>query len=207
MSSSDTDPGLARGLPQLDSTRQDGQTVHPEFVFVEHLPIDGLLKRICRAKSFVLGIGSLGSPEPKLARSIVNELATRCATKSDRRAIVVSFEEESPLVMEPLLKGSPFDEAVWIGYGQSKADTKAWHAQLGDLLRWKQEFGLIVLNFGDANSPQTLRIGRLCDGVGLHLFNSVSSRESIRAMKSLQKESLPIIGAWSVGIADRKLAA
>jgi len=174
---------------------------------VEHLPIDGLLKRMHRSKSFVLGIGSIGKADPQLVRSIVNELVTRCSMKTDRKAILVSIVAPGSVVTQSPLSNGNYQEAIWTYYGHAKADTKTWHAQLGALPRWKQEFGLIVLDLGDASAPPMPRIGRLCDGVVLQLFNSNSSRETIRALKSLQSESLPFLGAWSVGINARRLAA
>ncbi len=174
---------------------------------ISHLPIDGILKRLHRSKSFVLGIGSIGLSDPSLVRSIVIDLVKRCSSKTDRKALLVTTRQVGSEDAEVPIESDLYQEAAWTFFGESKADTKAWHAQLGALPRWKQEFGLIVVDLGDTSSPQMLRIGRLCDGIGVQLFNSTNSRETIRALASFQKEKLPILGVWSVGTTSRKLAA
>ncbi len=233
MSSLETDSSLERWLPRLHQYQeainsvpqnvQDSDAVSTEsdceMLLAEqknvaqpssniaHLPIDGIIKRIQRSKSFVLGIGSVGLSDLRLVRSIMIELVSRCSSKTDRKAILMSLGQPDPSIENVPSENGNLQQAFWTLFGESKAELKAWHAQLGTLPRWKQEFGLIVLDLGDASSPQMPRIGRLCDGVVLQLFHDIGSRATIRALKSVQKENLPMLGAWSVGLDLRKFAA
>ncbi len=174
---------------------------------IAHLPIDGIVKRIQRSKSFVLGIGSIGLSDPRLVRSILIELVSRCSTRIDKKAILVTLGQSDPDLEGVQAENCNFQRAFWTFFGKSKADLKAWHAQLGALPRWKQEFGLIVMDLGDVSSQEMPKIGRLCDGVVLQIFNSIGSQETIRALKSFQKENLHVLGAWSVGLDTRKSVA
>ncbi len=190
---------MSSGLPQ--------KLGESEQTPISYLPIDGILKRIQRTKSFVLGVGSIGLCDPMLVRSIAIDLAKRCSVKSGRKALVVTTCSAGESTQPAAIAGDDYHEATWTLPGESKADTKAWTAQLGALPRWKQEFGLIVVELGDSSSPQMLRIGRLCDGIGVQLLHSATSRETIRALTSLQNEKLSILGVWTVGLATRKSAA
>ena len=178
---------------------------------VVHLPIDPILKRLQRVKSFVLGVGSIGGDDFSLKQSIVRSLVSRCSEKTERKAILVSIEPTNRLNLNDVEIGAKaandgYQTAVWTALSDDKSDSKSWHTQLGDLPRWKQEFGLIVFDLGNVASPQMLRVGRLCDGIVVQLHNPNDSRVTIQAMKSLTQENLPILGAWSVGLSYQKLA-
>ena len=172
-----------------------------------HLPMDGILKSINRSKSFVLGIGSVGDPDPLLVRSIVVDLVARCCAKTDRNAILVTVRPPNDLSSIDVPMCDLVREVRWSYFGQSKMETKSWHAQLAELPRWKQEFGLIVFDLGDVCYPIMPRIGRLCDGIVVQLLNPSNSRETIQALKLLQKDRLAILGAWSVELSSQGFAA
>ena len=100
-----------------------------------------------------------------------------------------------------------FREVDWTYFGDSKAETKAWHNQLSALPKWKKEFGLIVFDLGDVRLPTMPRIGRLCDGVVVQLLDAANSRDTIQALKGLQKDRLKILGVWSVELNAGNIAA
>ena len=175
---------------------------------VLHLPIDGILKKIKVLKPCVLGIGTVGRSETQWSRQVVRDAVSRCCDKTGRNAILVSvrpsgFSDTS----ENEHQISTFREVSWTYFGDSKAETKAWHAQLSELPKWKKEFGLIVFDLGDVRLPTMPRIGRLCDGIVVQLLNAANSRETIQALKGLQKDRLKILGVWSVELNARSNAA
>lgn len=174
---------------------------------VVHLPIDGILKRIQRSKSFVLGVGTVGDSDPLLVRSVVSELITRCCGKTNRNAILVTVRTPNDITSADFPSCGLYHEARWSYFDQTKTETRAWHAQLSELPRWKQEFGLIVFDLGDVGFPLMPRIGRLCDGIVVQLLDPSNSRETIQALKRLQKDRLTILGAWSVDLCLQHFAA
>ena len=175
---------------------------------IVHLPIDGILKRVKSAKSFVLGIATMGEPESDLSRQIVADIVARCCDKTGRNAICVTIRPSGFLNTSDL--GEPnenFHRVRWSYFGESKTETKAWHLQLAELPKWKKEFGLIVFDLGNLSSPMLPRMGRLCDGIVVQLLDSSNSRATIQALKSLQNDRLKILGAWSVELNSREMAA
>jgi len=166
---------------------------------VLHLPIDGILKRIKGLKPFVLGIGTVGNCETQWPREVVRDAVTRCCDKTGRNAILVSVRPFGHSnTSESDCSSEYFREVSWSYFGDSKAETKAWHSQLADLPKWKKEFGLIVFDLGDVRFPIMPRIGRLCDGIVVQLLHAANSRDTIQALKTLQKDRLKILGVWSV---------
>ena len=174
---------------------------------IVHLPIDGILKRIKGLKSYVLGIGTVGESDPSLVRTVVTDLVVRCCSKIDRKAILITVRPPQNLKLIDSVGNALAREARWSFFGDTKAEKKAWHGQLAELPRWKQEFGLIVFDLGDVCFPRMTRIGRLCDGIVVQLLNPSNPRETIQAFKLLQKNRLPILGAWSVELNSRDIAA
>lgn len=172
-----------------------------------HLPIDGILNRITKTKSFVLGIGTVGNSEASVVRSLVTDIVDRCCGKTQRKAILVTIRPNNSPRPEEMLQPASFRETLWSYMGNSQSETKLWHAQLAELPLWKKDFGLIVLDLGDVRLPMMPRVGRLCDGIVVQMLNPSNARESIQALKMLQKEQLPILGAWSVDFSARELAA
>ena len=210
MSLSDHDSHLARWLPQLEVYRaaMDAAPIaEPTLSQIVHLPIDGILKRIKRSKSYVLGIGTVGDSDPSLVRSVVTDLVVRSCSKIDRNAILITVRPPQVLNPNDSLGNALVHEARWFYFGNTKAEMTAWHTQLAELPRWKQEFGLIVFDLGDVCFPRMPQIGRLCDGIVVQLLNPSNSRETIQALKSLQKNRLTILGAWSVELSARNIAA
>lgn len=172
-----------------------------------HLPIDGILNRITKVKSFVLGIGTVGNSEASVVRSLVTDLVVRCCGKTQRKAILVTIRPTDSPIPEAKHPPTSFRETVWSYMGNSQLETKLWHSQLAELPRWKKDFGLIVLDLGDVRLPMMPRAGRLCDGIVVQMLNPSNARESIQALRLLQKERLPLLGAWSVDFSARELAA
>jgi len=175
---------------------------------VLHLPIDGILKRIKGLKPFVLGIGTVGNSGTQWTREVVRDAVTRCRDKTGRNSILVSVRPSSHSnTSENDSSSGCFREVSWSYFGDSKAETKAWHAQLSDLPKWKKEFGLIVFDLGDVRFPIMPRIGRLCDGIVVQLLHAANSRDTIHALKTLQQDRLKILGVWSVELNARSIAA
>ena len=228
MSSHEQDSYLQRWLPQLEIYRvamgespmavvpamtnepKIALRIHPDTQAPSqtvHLPIDGILNRITKAKSFVLGIGTVGNIDASVVRSLVTDIVDRCCGKTQRKAILVTVRPADSTRVEEMHQPAAFREAHWTYHCNSKSETKLWHSQLAELPHWKKDFGLIVLDLGDVRLPMMPRVGRLCDGIVVQMLNPSNTRESIQALKSLQKERLPILGAWSVDFSERELAA
>jgi len=174
---------------------------------VVHLPTDGILKRIKGSKSYVLGIGTVGESDPSLVRSVVTDLVVRCCSKIDRKAILITVRPPQNLNVNDSVGNDLAREARWSFFADTKAEKKAWYAQLAELPRWKKEFGLIVFDLGDVCFPRMTQIGRLCDGIVVQLLNPSNPCKTIQAFKLLQKNRLPILGAWSVELNSRDIAA
>jgi hypothetical protein len=175
---------------------------------VVHLPVDGILKRLKGLKSFVLGIGTVGASETLWNRQVVRDAVIRCCDKTGRNAILVTVRPAGNyIVNDKVTSTDRFREVCWSYFGDSKAETKAWHAQLADLPKWKKEFGLIVFDLGDVGFPVMPRIGRLCDRIVVQLLSQTNSRDTIQALKALQKDRLKILGVWSVELNGHRLAA
>ncbi len=174
---------------------------------VLHLPVDGILNRISKAQSFVLGIGTVGDADPTLVRSVITGTVARCSEKARRNAILITVRPPNDLCSHERVENVNFREARWSYFADANAGTKSWHAQLADLPRWKQEFGLIVFDLGATCLPMMPRIGRLCDGIVVQMLDPSNSRETIQALKSLRKNRLTILGAWSVELNSRNIAA
>jgi len=211
MSSSDHDSQLERWLPQLEVYRATMDAAQKDSALplsqIVHLPIDGILNRIKLSKPYVLGIGTVGESDPLLVRTVVTDLVARCCSKIDRNAILITVRSPGELNTHDPVGKTSVREARWFYIGDPKAERKAWHAQLAELPRWKQEFGLIVFDLGDVCFPKMPQIGRLCDGIVVQLLNPSNSRETIQALKSLQNNRLTILGAWSVESIARGVAA
>lgn len=231
MSSPEPDSQLAQWLPRLEAYRKAIATApsaetklaiseipvesidtHPlpietETTCIVHLPIDGILKQIKKAKSFVLGIGSVGESDPTLVRTVVTDLVARCCRKIDRNGILITVRTTQHILLNDSFRNVLVREASWSYFGDTKVDMKAWHSQLAVLPGWKQEYPLIVFDLGDIRFPMMPRIGRLCDGIVVQMLNPSDSRETIQALKSLQKDRLKILGAWSVELSKRNQAA
>jgi hypothetical protein len=194
--------GEESSLPSRDS---ENSVALPQVV---HLPIDGILKKLKGLKSFVLGIGTVGKSETQWSRQVVRDTVSRCCEKTGRNAVLVSIRSpEHSKNGETDFQSDMFREVCWTYFGDSKADTKAWHAQLSDLPKWKKEFGLIIFDLGDVRLPTMPRIGRLCDGIVVQLLNAANSRDTIQALKGLQKNRLKILGVWSVELNAGSIAA
>ncbi len=197
---------VAMASPAEELQQANGPTALPVSQIV-HLPVDGILKRINRSKSFVLGVGAVGNSDPLLVRSVVSEIVTRCCGKTNRNAILVTVRTPNDATSANIPSCGLYREARWSYFGQTKTETRAWHGQLAELPRWKQEFGLIVFDLGDVGFPLMPRIGRLCDGVVVQLLDPSNSRETIQALRRLQKDRLTILGAWSVDLCLQRFAA
>lgn len=190
------------------STLSHGSESRAALPQVLHLPIDGILKKIKGLKPFVLGIGTVGKSETQWSRHVVRDAVNRCCDKTGRNAILVSVRPSGDSdSSENASHSDAFREVGWTYFGDSKAETKAWHTQLADLPKWKKEFGLIVFDLGDVRLPTMPRIGRLCDGIVVQLLNAANSRDTIQALKGLQKDRLKILGVWSVELNARSNAA
>jgi hypothetical protein len=175
---------------------------------VLHLPIDGILRKLKGLKPFVLGIGTVGKSETQWSRQVVRDAVNRCCDKTGRNAVLVSVRPSGYSdTSESASQSDRFRVVDWTYFGDSKAETKAWHAQLSDLPKWKKEFGLIVFDLGDVRLPTMPRIGRLCDGIVVQLLNAANSRDTIQALRGLQKDRLKILGVWSVELNARSIAA
>ncbi len=174
---------------------------------VVHLPIDGILNRINKAPSFVLGIGTVGDADPYLVRSVISGTVARCSEKAHRNAMLITVRPLNELQLHDWNGNGLFHVAKWSYFEETKVGTKLWHTQLADLPRWKQEFGLIVFDLGAVDLPMMPRIGRLCDGIVVQMFDPPNSRQTIQALKSLQKNRLTIFGVWSVESNSRYTAA
>jgi hypothetical protein len=226
MSSQEHDSHLQRWLPQLEIYRMAmGESpmaavpaitneprmalrIHPDTLGDStKLPIAGILNRITKAKSFVLGIGTVGNIDASVVRSLVADIVDRCCGKTQRKAILVTVRPADSPRAEKMHQSASFREVHWNYLANSKLETKLWHSQLAELPLWKKDFGLIVLDLGDVRLPMMPRVGRLCDGIVVQMLNPSNTRESIQALRSLQKERLPILGAWSVDFSVRELAA
>ena len=182
-------------------------SLHHASPQIVHLPIDGILNRIKKAKRFVLGIGTVGAVDGSVVRNLVTDIVDRCCDKTQRKAILVTIRPAEDGRPKVLREKASFTEVQWSYMGNSKPETKLWHSQLAQLPLWKKEFGLIVFDLGDVCLPMMPRVGRLCDGIVVQMLNPSNTRESIQALRSLQKERLPILGAWSVDFSVRELAA
>ncbi len=230
MSSSDRDTHLAGWLPQLAVYRaaMDSAPIAepklPEFSIqtyvaeqtsiaalplsqIIHSPMDGILKSIKGSKPFVLGIGTVGESDPSLVRSVVTDLVVRCCSKIDRNAILITVRPPHDLNANDSVGNVLVREARWSYFADTKAEMKTWETQLAELPRWKQEFGLIVFDLGDVCFPKMPQIGRLCDGIVVQLLNASNSRQTIQALRSLQKNRMTILGAWSVELGAQDIAA
>ena len=174
---------------------------------VIHLPIDGILNSIKKTKSFVLGIGTVGDFDPRLVRSVIKDTVARFSEKSDRNTILITIRPPNDVCDRHPNGSVNFCEASWSYFEETSAGTKSWHAQLAELPRWKQEFGLIVFDLGDVCLPMMPRIGRLCDGIAVQMLDPTDSRETIQALKLLQKNRLTILGAWSIELNSQNRAA
>ena len=194
------------GSRHSTSNETDFGTI-PKFpgLLTIHTPIDGILNRFNKFKSFVLGIGTIGTADELLVRSLVANTVSRCRNKTDRKTILVTVRPPNGHLV--VNESTEFTRVLWTYYGETKADTKAWHSQLSSLPGWKREFGLIVIDLGNVRFPSMPRIGKLCDGVVLQMFEPSNSRDTILAMKSLQKDRLKLLGAWSVEQSLNKLSA
>ena len=189
-------------LPSHDS---ENRVALPQVL---HLPIDGIVKKLKGLKPFVLGIGTVGKSEAQWYRQVVRDAVNRCCDKTGRNAILVSVRPSGySNADEKASQSDTFREVDWTYFGDSKAETKAWHSQLSDLPKWKKEFGLIIFDLGDVRLPTMPRIGRLCDGIVVQLQNAANSRDTIQALKGLQKDRLKILGVWSVELNARSFAA
>lgn len=174
---------------------------------IVHLPIDGILTRIKKAKRFVLGIGTVGAVDGSVVRNLVTDIVDRCCDKTQRKAILVTIRPAEDGHPKVLREEASFTETQWSYMGNSKPEIKLWHSQLAQLPFWKKEFGLVVFDLGDVCLPMMPRVGRLCDGIVVQMLNPSNTRQSIQALRSLQKERLPILGAWTVDFRVRELAA
>lgn len=199
-------PATTEAIPAVESVQQSVSSHHAPSQIV-HLPIDGILNRLKKAKRFVLGIGTVGAVDGSVVRNLVTDIVDRCCDKTQRKAILVTIRPTEDGRPKVLREKASFTEAQWSYMGNSKPETKLWHSQLAQLPLWKKEFGLIVFDLGDVCLPMMPRVGRLCDGIVVQMLNPSNTRESIQAIRSLQKERLPILGAWSVDFSMRELAA
>jgi len=220
------EPPMAPVIPTASSELKVSLRIHPDTLSdfakpattetvssphappqVVHLPIDGILTRLKKAKRFVLGIGTVGAVDGSVVRNLVTDIVDRCCDKTQRKAILVTIRPTHDGHSKALREKASFTEAQWSYMGSSKPETQLWHSQLSQLPLWKKEFGLIVFDLGDVCLPMMPRVGRLCDGIVVQMLNPSNTRESIQALRSLQKERLPILGVWSVDFSVRELAA
>ena len=202
------EPALAVYVGEESTLPSHGSESRATLPQVLHLPIDGILKKIKGLKPFVLGIGTVGKSEMQWSRQVVRDAVNRCCDKTGRNAILVSVRPPGYSdASENASQSDAFREVDWTYFGDSKAETKVWHTQLSELPKWKKEFGLIVFDLGDVRLPTMPRIGRLCDGIVVQLLNAANSRDTIQALKGLQKDRLKILGVWSVELNTRSNAA
>ncbi len=192
---------------QTAKTASQTDVSRPADSQIVHVPIDGILKRMAKAKSFVLGVGTVGHFEAPVVRNLVTDIVERCLSKTKRNALLVTIRPDDFSGFKDPVQSVSFREAHWTYKSGSKPETKLWHSQLAALPLWKKDFGLIVFDLGDACLPMMPRVGRLCDGIVIHMLSPANSRDSIKALRSLQKERLPILGAWSVDFSASVQAA
>jgi len=73
-----------------------------------------------------------------------------------------------------------------------------WNTQLLELLRLRKEYGLILIDLGDAESQAMVRLGRLCDGVVIQMMDQVSPRTMKTVLNTLKMEQLKLLGILSL---------
>lgn len=175
-----------------------------------HLPIDGILKRISQKNPFVLGFTTVSGARREWKDEVVKAIAGRCSDKTGRSSFVIKMREAQTELTavhgsEPSLQTQ--DQASWSYLAGTALEKQRWNAQLSELLRWKQQFGLIIIDLGDAGFPELPRIGRLCDGVVVQISDPSHAQGAIDAMRKLQSCRLPILGVWSLEMGTRTTAA
>jgi hypothetical protein len=189
---------------------------------VLHLPIDGIVKSCRKARPYLLGFGSLGQfpstmDQQSVQSCVARELALRVASKIDVDAMVIQLSSlsKSDHVVATASSEQSTDlqdmggclRATWYDTNDPRESQKIWYRQLAELSRWKQQFGLIVIDLGDAASPIAARVGRLCHGLVIQLHATQSARKSIHAINALKKQRLNILGVWSTEPSAQRRAA
>jgi hypothetical protein len=168
------------------------------------IPIDGILPKILKSESFVLGVGSNSTLTHEVWDRLVSSLATNCSVSSGRKSMLIRFEEK-------LQADHPSEEsserpslnvecqvAKWAFPGESKPEKTRWYQQLAHLVHWRQEYGFILLDLGDFRHDKVIRTARICDAVVLQMLQSGDKREAARMLKLVQAERLPLLGVWSL---------
>lgn len=196
----------------------DRETTVASAFSIVHLPVDGILKQIKKSNPYVLGMVTVGnihdtqvSDSIAITHQIVSQLADRLHQKTDRATLVIRVQPK-PLVADHLEKRPPTAHSHhfitnWIDFDDSKVEKQKWYSQISDLTTWKQEFGLIVLDLGNAGSPSVGKLGRLCDGVVGQVLGLGKSKSTLRQLKSLNTHRLQLLGVWSMESASIAEAA
>lgn len=177
---------------------------------IVHLPLDGIVSKMTKVNPFVLGLGCIGQRDQELLGEISDQIALGCASKSGRHAVVIRIRQEGNEVNR---MGSARSETassfvnhretmtphhVWHDFGESKMEKLRWNTQLLELLRLRKEYGLILIDLGDAESQAMVRLGRLCDGVVIQMMDQVSPRTMKTVLNTLKMEQLKLLGILSL---------
>lgn len=182
---------------------------------IVHLPMDGIVSKMSKVNPFVLGLGCLGKRDPGLLEAIADELAMGCGAKSGRDSVLIRIRQKSQTgegnvtanakdstpTPQSAIPQSPVRKLpvhIWHDFGESKMDKLQWNTQLLELLRLRKEFGLILIDLGDAESQAMVRLGRLCDGVVIQMMNHVNPRQAKSAIHHLKQEQLRLLGLLSL---------
>ena len=199
---------LKTGVPDVVTIMPEPrEALSPPLV---HLPVDEIIASILKTKPYMLGLGTTGFCDHALVERIVSDVALRCGQKTNRNTLVVRLRSGSPeheiAISKGLVQNGAYAQVHWAGFGDSKEEKRRWNCQLADLLEWKQEFGLILFDLGDAGSPAMSRMGRLCNGVVIQMLATSDARSTIQILKNLQNQRIKIIGAWAIEHLPRSLA-
>jgi hypothetical protein len=196
------------GVPDVVTiTPESREDLSPPLV---HLPVDEIIASILKTKPYMLGLGTTGFCDHALVERIVSDVALRCGQKTSRNTLVVRLRSGTPeheiAISKGLVQDGAYAQVHWAGFGDSKEEKRRWNCQLADLLEWKQEFGLILFDLGDAGSPAMSRMGRLCNGIVIQMLATSDARSTIQILKNLQNQRIKIIGAWAIEHLPRSLA-
>ncbi|MEQ1827076.1 MAG: hypothetical protein ABL921_14070 [Pirellula sp.] len=186
----------------------------PSRLEVIQFPIEKLVPKIIKSSTFVLGLGTLGTCNYVSHERLIVQLVKECVRSTNRRVMLIQFAADSAAprpecddlpAESPTIDG--IDRTVWYLPGESKSDKLRWNRQLAQMVELHEEYGLIVLELGDLGMGVLPRSSRLCDGIVIQMLESLTERETIRALKTIRVENLPVLGAWSLTLGSKAVAA
>jgi hypothetical protein len=195
------------GVPSVDHGTISVPPVNSQPTPILHLPLDGILAKLQKTRPYLLGFARSGPENTSLENQIVREVALRCASKTDRKTLVVhiaiSNSKAARFVPLPEYTEQGYTEqgltmVRWESFGESKQEKLLWNTQLAQLIQYRQEYGLIVLDLGDVQSELLFRMGRLCDGILIQLLDNFSELALKKSMQRIQHEQLKVIGVMSL---------